>query len=106
MECVKGDTGGAFGPDCAVRHLHSNLHAMSAQPLEHKGRVPLRSSILRPSDTERRRIERRKHMSLFARDMANADPIWHMYDRIVGFDTMPDAQDTVSGNASYTLQVR
>lgn len=45
-------------------------------------------------------------MSLFARTTSKDDEVWHGYERIVGFDTMPDAVDTVSGNASYTLQVK
>ncbi|KAI3628001.1 hypothetical protein CBS14141_002002 [Malassezia furfur] len=45
-------------------------------------------------------------MSLFSRQTKDDDAIWKGYERIVGFDTMPDAEDTVSGSASYTLQVK
>lgn len=52
------------------------------------------------------RKSRRNRMSLFARQTSRDDAIWNGYERIVGFDTMPDAEDTVSGSASYTLQVK
>lgn len=52
------------------------------------------------------RRKRRNRMSLFSRQIKDDDAIWKGYERIVGFDTMPDAEDTVSGSASYTLQVK
>ncbi|WFD45693.1 hypothetical protein GLX27_000317 [Malassezia furfur] len=52
------------------------------------------------------RRKRRNRMSLFSRQTKDDDAIWKGYERIVGFDTMPDAEDTVSGSASYTLQVK
>lgn len=52
------------------------------------------------------RPERRHRMSLFSSERSQNDEVWKGYERIVGFDTMPDADDTVSGNASYTLQVK
>ena len=58
------------------------------------------------STTEQARQIRHKRMSLFARTTSKDDEVWYGYERIVGFDTMPDALDTVSGNASYTLQVK
>lgn len=45
-------------------------------------------------------------MSLFSRSTSQQDDLWKGYERIVGFDTMPNADDTLSGNASYTLQVK
>lgn len=49
---------------------------------------------------------RRSRMSLFASERSQNEEVWNGYERIVGFDTMPDAEDSVSGNASYTLQVK
>ena len=51
-----------------------------------------------PSETGR--------MSLFASERSLNDQVWKGYERIVGFDTMPDAEDSVSCNATYTLQVK
>ena len=45
-------------------------------------------------------------MSLFARQTPTNETGWNGFERTVGFDTMPDAEDTVSGSASYTLQIR
>ncbi|WFD18006.1 hypothetical protein MCAP1_000218 [Malassezia caprae] len=52
------------------------------------------------------RPARRSRMSLFASERSHNDEVWKGYERIVGFDTLPDAEDSVSGNASYTLQVK
>ena len=52
------------------------------------------------------RRKRRNRMSLFSRQPMNCEGGWKGYERIVGFDTMPDAEDTVSRSASYTLQVK
>lgn len=58
------------------------------------------------ADMVRARNNRRKRMSLFARQTSQGDAVWEGYERVVGFDTMLDAEDTVSGSASYTLQVK
>ena len=52
------------------------------------------------------RHARRSRMSLFASERSLNDQVWKGYERIVGFDTMPDAEDSVSCNATYTLQVK
>ncbi|WFD42633.1 hypothetical protein MPSI1_001279 [Malassezia psittaci] len=55
---------------------------------------------------ESSRQKRRNRMSLFARQTPANETGWNGFERIVGFDTMPDAEDTVSGSASYTLQIK
>ena len=62
--------------------------------------------MLLPSATEQARHLRRQRMSLFSRNTSLKDDVWKGYERIVGFDTMPDAEDTASRSSSYTLQVK
>ena len=52
--------------------------------------------MLLPSATEQARHLRRQRMSLFSRNTSLKDDVWKGYERIVGFDTMPDAEDTAS----------
>ena len=62
--------------------------------------------MLLPSATEQARHLRRQRMALFSRNTSLKDDVWKGYERIVGFDTMPDAEDTASRSSSYTLQVK
>lgn len=50
-------------------------------------------------------VSHREWLSLFDREAQHGEQ-WKGYERMVGFDTMPDAEDTWSGQASYTLQVK
>lgn len=61
----------------------------------------------RPASQKSNESRTRKKTSLFDRSHAR-DGVseWKGYTRSTGFDTMPDAEDTWSGNSSFTLQVR
>lgn len=61
----------------------------------------------RPASQKSTESRPRKKTSLFDRSHAH-DGVseWKGYTRSTGFDTMPDAEETWSGNSSFTLQVR
>ncbi|PKI85627.1 hypothetical protein MVES1_000510 [Malassezia vespertilionis] len=46
-----------------------------------------------------------KRMSLFSSERLDKRPFWKGYQRVVGFDTMADAENTEQ-SASYTLQIK